>query len=104
SNRLCALDLARRRLVRPAEAFSYTANWRAGADVRPAPVEAGPDGKLCIALPRISAAPTVPNDAAGRYVTVTIANGASRYPLRAYLYELGDAGYRLAGLERREEP
>jgi hypothetical protein len=31
------------------------------------------------------------------------ANGVARHPLRVYLYDLGSAGYRIAGIERRED-
>jgi hypothetical protein len=44
------------------------------------------------------------DDAASRYVVVTIANGAAKYPLRAHFYDLGArGGYRLVGIERHEE-
>jgi hypothetical protein len=96
-NRVCATDLARRRLVRPEAAFRYTAAWRGDRGAGALPVDVGPDGGLCVTLPAA--------EGAARYVVVTIANGASRYALRAHLYDLGVRdGYRLAGIERPEEP
>jgi len=56
-------------------------------------------------LPPVSVAENAAPDAAERYVVVTVANGVSRYPLRAHFYDLGaKGGYRLVGIERREEP
>jgi hypothetical protein len=44
-----------------------------------------------------------PNGDLSRYVVVSIANGAARYPLLAHFYDLGaEKGYRLVGIERPE--
>ena len=59
-------------------------------------------GRFCLDLPRVRARPTLPPDAAERYVIVRIDNGVSRYPLLAHLYDLGKEGYRLVGIERPE--
>jgi hypothetical protein len=104
-NHLCAVDLARRRFLREAEVFQYTASWRGANREEPLPVETGEDGVLCMKLPRVAAAESAPPDAAERYVIVTVANGVARYALRAHLYDLGaNAGYRLVGIERPQEP
>jgi hypothetical protein len=85
----------------------------AGARFAKALVGLGPEGLvataavlllLCLGLIAIADRRFF-RDAKERYVTVSIANGAARYPLRAYLYDLGgSAGYRLVGIERRQEP
>lgn len=98
---LVVTDLARRRAVRPSSAFAYraaVATPRGAATVRPAMEDAG---KIRIALRHGTFADRVaPNDAE-RYLIVTIDNGASQYPLRAHLYDLGaEGGFRLVGIER----
>jgi hypothetical protein len=103
SQQLCATDLARRRHVRPDAAFHYTAEWRAGATRQMRPVEVRSQGEICVALPHVAAPDTVAPNAGARYVVVSIANGAARYSLRVYLYDLGARGYRLVGIERPEE-
>jgi hypothetical protein len=104
-DRLCATDLARRRGVRARGAFRYTAEWSASGRRQLQPVAVAEGGSICVSLPRIGVADEVAPDAAARYVVVSIANGASRYPLRAHLYDLGPrAGYRLVGIERPSAP
>jgi hypothetical protein len=104
-NHLCAVDLARRRLLREPEVFQYSATWHASGADQSLSVETGEDGLLCMKLPPVAAAEGAAPDAPERYVVVTIANGVARYPLRAYFYDLGaKGGYRLVGIERRQEP
>lgn len=97
---LCAVDLARRRAVRPDGAFRYTASLRGaalGVDVR-----AG--AEVCVALPHVAGDGGAEDDSPSRYAVVTIANGAARSPIRAHLYDLGPRrGYRLVGLERPDD-
>jgi hypothetical protein len=104
-HRLCATDLARRREVRESRAFRYTATWRNGEPERALSVEVADQGRICVELPRVGTPEPTPGDARERYVAVTWTNGVSRYPLRAYLYDLGASeGYRLVGIERPDEP
>jgi hypothetical protein len=86
---LCATDLARRRAVRPDEAFAYRATY-AG---QPLAVTVKPEGGLCLALPRATTR--------DGYLIVRIDNGASKGALLAHLYDLGPGkGHKLVGLER----
>jgi hypothetical protein len=100
---LVVTDLARRRAVRPSSAFAYravAATPRGAVTVRPALEDAG---KVRVALAHGAFSNGVAVDDAERYVVVTIDNGASRYPLRAHLYDLGAGrGFRLVGIERPE--
>lgn len=102
-DRLCGVDLARRRNVAAAAAFRYAAELRVEGREPPRPlaVEAGGDAEVCVTLPHVAADGGSPDDAPGRYVVVRLANGAAKGPLDAHLYDLGPAkGYKLAGLER----
>lgn len=101
---ICATDLARRRHVRPDARFRYSARWRNGARAQDVAIDVRDGGEICMTLPNAAATAAEADDAASRYVVVTIANGASTYPLRAHFYDLGErGGYRLVGLERHEE-
>lgn len=93
---LCATDLARRRSVRPAAAFRYSAWLRRGDARRALTVRVGPRGRVCVALGAHDAA-------ADPYAVLTLRNGAARYALRAHVYDQGARGFRLLGLERPEE-
>jgi hypothetical protein len=95
TDRLCAVDLADRRRLRPPEQFHYSARL---ADGRELPVTRREDGEICLTLPHADGAA---NTANAPYVGLTLADGAARNPLRVYLYDLGpSAGFRLAGVER----
>ena len=102
---VCATDLARRRHVRSDASFRYAARWRNQGRVQSIAVTTGADGELCMNLPSADVDASVADDAPSRYAVVTIANGASTYPLRAHFYDLGTAkgGYRLVGLERHDD-
>ena len=97
--KLCGVDLARRRQVRPARDYQYQA--RSGTGTRLA-LEIGDSGALCVTLPRSLAPSTAPDDAALRYEQVRITSSAAKGALLAHLYDLGSRGFRLAGLERPE--
>ena len=102
SARICATDLARRRAARPDRAFRYDASAHRPSGSRSLRVETGPAGNVCVTLPH-EAPPNAPEGDVSRYVVVSIANGAARYPLLAHFYDLGaERGYRLVGLERPE--
>jgi hypothetical protein len=94
---LCAVDLARRRSVRPDGEFRYTATTRVGA----LPVEVKGRGEICVALPHLAPDGGAPDDDPSRYLVVSIWNGASKGRLDAHLYDLGPRrGFALVGLER----
>jgi hypothetical protein len=97
--RLCAKDLARARAVRPESAFRYEARLEQTDTQQPLQVTVKPAGELCIDLPRDRPLSGMP---IRNYTTVDIANGASRYYLRAHLYEF-ERGYQLVGVERTDE-
>jgi hypothetical protein len=97
-DRLCGVNLAEMRGVRPASAFAYSAR----AFGQAVGVARGAAGNVCITLPHVAPDGGPADDAAERYVNVEIADGVAR-PLEAYLYDLGPKrGYRLVGLERPE--
>ena len=105
NERLCATDLARRRLVRPEADFHYGVTSLRGTRSEPAVVDPLPEGKICISLPHVTVAADTPDDDEARYALVHITNGVSRFPLLVHLYDLGPArGFRVVGLERPEAP
>jgi hypothetical protein len=99
-HQLCALDLARRRRLRSAEQFRYSAKVVAGAGLAATP---RPDDSVCVALPRRAPSATLKDDAPARYLVVSLANGVARGPLLVHMYELdAGRGFRIVGLERPE--
>jgi hypothetical protein len=100
---LCLVDLARRRGVRPAAAFQYSARAQRGGETRALGVDMRAAGELCLQLPQLASRPDIGAGDPARYVIVTIGNGVSRYPLCVHLYDLGPQnGFRVVGLERPE--
>ncbi|HYQ01328.1 MAG TPA: hypothetical protein VER96_21800 [Polyangiaceae bacterium] len=103
-NVLSMVDLARRRLVLPASAFAYRARLDVPGAANTLHPTVGDGGVVALTLPHRSFARGVADGDPARYCVVTIANGASRYALRAYLYDLGaERGFRLVGIERPEQ-
>ncbi len=102
TDRLCAEDLAATRRLRPPADFHYDARLSSGgASGVAVPVSPQPDGPICATLTHVAAEGGPPDDAAERYVRVTITNAVAGGPLVAHLYALGPVrGYRLAGIER----
>jgi hypothetical protein len=99
-DRLCGVDLARRRGVREAARFRYVARLSTGGAL---PVATLDGGDLCVTLPHVASDGGPADSAAERYVTVTIEDGVAKGSLVAHAYDLGPVrGYRLAGLERSE--
>jgi hypothetical protein len=102
--RLCGKDLARSSEAFRATSFRYTAKAYVGAELTEvaAPrVDHSADGQVCVTLPRFDAGAAAP-DALQRYLIVDIHNGQALGPLRAHLYNLGEKGFHLAGVERPE--
>jgi hypothetical protein len=100
TDQLCADDLAETRELSHLPDFHYDARLSNGATL---PVTRRPEGGICVALAHVAPDGGSPDDARGRYVRVTIADGVARGSLVVHLYDLGPArGYRLAGLERPE--
>jgi hypothetical protein len=96
-DRLCGVDLARRRQLRDETRFHYSAQLHSGERSVAQPVRASDAGRFCVQLP-----PRPPS--AEPYAVVSIRNGVARYALRAHIYAQAPAGYRVVGLERPEEP
>ena len=95
---LCAEDLAETRGL--STAFRYDASMPEHNRLR---VAHGPGGQVCFTLPHVATDGGPADDAAQRYVRVTVADGVARGRLVAHLYDLGPTrGYRLAGIERPE--
>jgi hypothetical protein len=100
TDRLCGVDWARKRGVRADARFRYAATLSTGLALT---VHAQDDAAICVVVPHVAQDGGAPDDAAERYVGVTLENGVARGPLVAHLYDLGPTrGYRLAGLERPE--
>jgi hypothetical protein len=96
-DRLCATDLARRRSMRAQTAFRYRASIERDDGESSLSVEVKPAGEICMSLPR----PAGRGGSSPAYGIVHIDNGASRYELRAHLYDFGPGrGYKLVGIER----
>ena len=98
ADKLCGVDLAEWRALHQAERFRYVARWSKGTWL---PVERRAGAGVCVTVPHVARDGGVPDDSPERYVTVTLADGVSKGPLVAHLYDLGPArGHRLVGLER----
>jgi hypothetical protein len=85
---LCGVDLAEWRHVRAPSLFRYTARTHLGA---PLEVARRSGGGICVALL---------HDARERYKRIVIDDGVAKGKLVAHLYDLGDQGFKLVGLER----
>jgi hypothetical protein len=83
---LCAVDLAERRGLRPASQFQHRAHTDDGRELV---VTKRGNGELCVTLPREP------------YVRVVIENGVAKGPLVAHLWDRGQTGFTLVGIERR---
>jgi hypothetical protein len=100
---VCGVDLARQTETVPNEGMSFRAYLYRGAELR----AAAPPRFRHVASPRVCVdiahgrfAPELPHDAPERYVVLDITNGYAPGPLRLHLYDLGEGGYRLVGIER----
>jgi len=104
---LCGVDLARLTGVVPNEPTSFRARAYRGAEREPTRalrLRSDTTPRVCVELPHAALSANLAPDDARRYVIVDLENGYARGPLRAHLYDLGDAGgYRLVGIERPEK-
>jgi hypothetical protein len=101
---VCGVDLARLTRTVPNEAISFRAYLYRGAELEPTENKArflpvAPPG-VCVNIAHRDFPPSLPLDAAERYVVLDITNGYAPGPLRLHLYDLGAQGYRVAGIER----
>jgi hypothetical protein len=103
---VCGVDLARERRIVPSEALSFRAYVYRGPGLEPAGkprFRKVHSPRVCLDLAPVALPTSLPPDAEERYVVVDITNGYARGPLRVHLYDQGEAGYRLAGIERPEK-
>jgi hypothetical protein len=96
---LCGIDLARARGLRRAGDYHYSAHDEGGANLG---VEVGESGRVCVALPRPPAPTTQSRAPSARYVRLWLRSSAALGVLVAHVYDLGNGGFRLVGLERPE--
>ncbi|MBX3228990.1 MAG: hypothetical protein KIT84_41335 [Labilithrix sp.] len=104
-DKVCGVDLARRKETWPEAAFRYQASIVRGAADKPLPhpAFAEEDGRVCVDLPSKQPDGGAPDDDASRYVVLRIANGVAKTPLELHLYDRGPKkGHTLVGIERRE--
>jgi len=104
-DKLCAVDLARKKETWPEASFRYRASIVRGAEDKPGPlaVEALESGKVCMDLPSKQPDGGKADDDPSRYVVIRIANAVTKNPLELHLYDRGPAkGHTLVGIERPE--
>jgi len=94
---LCAVDLARKSAAFAGTRFSYKAKARGGAELA---VRVEDEGRICVTLPHRAGLDGRRDDDASRYLIVDIANGQALGALHAHLYDLGERGFALAGIQR----
>jgi hypothetical protein len=102
---VCGVDLARQTTTVPNEGMSFRAYLYRGAKLHPAAPPrfrhvASP--RVCVDIAHGHFAPELPHDAPERYLVLDITNGYAPGPLRVHLYDLGEGGYRVVGIERPE--
>lgn len=102
-DRLCLVDLARRRALRPDSGFRYRALAGTSQGLRELAAEAQPGGEVCLRLSHVAPDGGAPPDDPSRYVVVGVENGQSRYALAVHLYDQGPkGGFRIAAVQRPE--
>jgi hypothetical protein len=84
---LCGTDLADQRHVRDAARFHYTARTQTGHALATRLLG---DGEVCVTL----------SHDLGRYTIVRVDDGVATGPLIVHLYNLGNDGFQVVGLER----
>jgi hypothetical protein len=100
---VCGVDLARQTETVPDEGMSFRAYLYRGAELRaaaPPRFRHVTSPRVCVDIAHGRFAPELPHDAPERYVVLDITNGYAPGPLRLHLYDLGEGGYRLVGIER----
>ena len=104
-DRVCGVDLARKKETWAESAFHYKATVARGGEGKPrlTSVEVEEGGRVCVSLPSTQPDGGKPDDDASRYVVMRIANGVAKMPLELHLYDRGPAkGHSLVGIEREE--
>lgn len=100
---LCLRDLLAQTSLRPGRARTYAVTAHAdGGARRIEPVRALPGQRLCVSLPRASGATA----AAPAYLIVDWVSASDgftpEFPARVHLFDLGERGFVIVGLERPE--
>jgi hypothetical protein len=101
-DRLCAVDLARKKETWPESAFHYGGSVARGTGkpVRVG-VEMEADGRVCLSLPSAQPDGGKPENDPDRYIVVRIANGIAKHPIQLHIYDRGPTkGHSLVGIER----
>jgi hypothetical protein len=101
---LCATDLARRTGVSSVSPNAYSESAVFFEEVKLSPRErlmprAGRDASVCVELPRTTGSASG-RDSDSRYAVLDLFTSSSENPLRVHLYDGGDRGYRVLGIER----
>lgn len=100
-NKICATDFARLREIGPSTSFHYrVVEQHSKAIVLDA--TPGEDGAVCFTPRPIVTGSFAENDP-HRIVVFDVTNGTRAGPLRIYVYDQGDKGMTIVGLERHED-
>lgn len=95
-DRVCAVDLARRRAVRAETDFHYRASFTLGGRASEARIAVEPEGRICLSLPHVAASGQAP--VSGR---LTIDDAVSAAPLEVHVFDRGpERGYQVTALVR----
>ncbi len=102
-SKVCATDLARQSATWPEKSFRYRSTLFTGRmlDKKTSlSVSVGPDGSVCVDVPKVATSDSAAPNAAERYAIVDIGNGIAEGPLRMHFYDLGERGLKLVGIQR----
>lgn len=102
-SKVCATDLARQSATWPEKSFRYRSTLFTGRmlDKKTSlSVSVGPDGSVCVDVPKVATSDSAAPNAAERYAIVDIGNGIAEGPLRMHFYDLGGRGLKLVGIQR----
>jgi hypothetical protein len=84
---LCGVDMAELRALRAPSAFRYSARTKTASFA----ITREPRGRICVAL----------RHGSEQYMRIDVDDGFAKGKLVAHVYDLGEHGFKLVGLERR---
>ena len=97
---VCAVDFARLRGVALPASYQYTAGLE-GESSAQVGLGIHDEGLVCAKVPhKTGLTDAMRDDAKERYVVLAIRNGVAKGPLNVHLYDLGERGFYLAGIDR----